>query len=76
MVQFHPFRDVAKEYNYTRVDPGMFNWGRGGGGGGVQTLVQKRLLNFLVANYQGGWRGTPYKRLIGMCCWIGSHFQD
>ena len=23
----------------------------------------------------GGW-GTSYKRLMGMCCWMGSHFHD
>ena len=30
------------------MDPGIFYWG---GFGGVQTLVQKGLLNFFVANY-------------------------
>ena len=29
------------------MDPGIFNWERGGGGG----LVLKGLLNFFVANY-------------------------
>ena len=29
------------------VDPGIFDWG---GGGGVQTLVQKGHLNFFEAN--------------------------
>ena len=24
----------------------------------------------------GGGGGTPYKRLIGMCRWMGSHFHD
>ena len=23
----------------------------------------------------GGGRGLPYKRLMGMCCWMGSHFH-
>ena len=25
-----------------------------------------------------GWGGgvLPYKRLMGMCCWMGSHFHD
>ena len=25
-----------------------------------------------------GWGGgvLPYKRLLGMCCWMGSHFHD
>ena len=41
MVQFHPFRDVAEEYNYTRVDPGMFNWGRGGGVGESKLWFRK-----------------------------------
>ena len=40
---------------------------------GVQTLVQRRLWNFFVANYWGG--GLPYKGLIGMCRWMGSHFH-
>ena len=26
----------------------------------------------------GGWGGgvLPYKRLMGMCCWMGSHFHN
>ena len=24
----------------------------------------------------GGGITLPYKRLTGMCCWMGSHFQD
>ena len=43
---------------------------------GVQTLVQKRLWNFFVANYWGGGGVLPYKGLIGMCRWMGSHFHD
>ena len=39
---------------------------------GVQTLVQRRLWNFFVANYRGV---LPYKGLIGMCRWMGSHFH-
>ena len=28
-------------------------------------------------NAPGGGGGLlPYKRLMGMCCWMGSHFQD
>ena len=23
-----------------------------------------------------GGRSLPYKRVIGMCCWMGSHFHD
>ena len=41
---------------------------------GVQTLVQRRLWNFFVANYRGGGV-LPYKGLIGMCRWMGSHFH-
>ena len=33
------------------ADPGIFDWRGGGGGVGGQTLVQKGLLNFLMANY-------------------------
>ena len=29
---------------------------------GVQTLVQKRLWNFFVANYRGGVGGSPLQR--------------
>ena len=41
------------------MDPGIFFIG--GGGRGVQTLVQKRLLNLFVENYPGvgGKGGTP-----------------
>ena len=49
------------------VDPGIFDWG---GGRGVETLIQKRLLNFFVENYpgEGGGGGgvLPYKRLSQM----------
>ena len=24
----------------------------------------------------GGEEVLPYKRLMGMCCWMGSHFHD
>ena len=51
MVQFHPFRDVAKE----SIRGGSRNFLLGGGGRGVKTLIQKRLLKFFVENYPGGW---------------------
>ena len=44
MVQFHPFRDVAKENIHGWIKGFLIR-------GGVQTLVQKRLLNFFMANY-------------------------
>ena len=53
MVQFHPFRDVAKES--IRGGSRNFLLGGGGGGRGVKTLIQKRLLKFFVENYPGGW---------------------
>ena len=37
---------------------------------GVQTLVQKRLWQIT------GGVVLPYKGLIGMCRWMGSHFHD
>ena len=58
------------------VDPGIFDWG---GGRGVETLIQKRLLNFFVENYPGegggGW-GTPLQEAFTTGVTImGSHFQ-
>ena len=41
----------------TGADPGIFDWV--GGGGGVQTLFQKRLLNFFVVNYFSPITPTP-----------------
>ena len=41
----------------TGADPGTFDWV--GGGGGVQTLFQKRLLNFFVVNYFSPITSTP-----------------
>ena len=37
-----------RSFLFKRAHPTIFYWG---GGGGVQTLVQKGLLNFFVANY-------------------------
>ena len=41
----------------TGADPGIFDWVGGGGGG--QTLFQKRLLNFFVVNYFSPITPTP-----------------
>ena len=47
--------------------------GGGGGGAGAPALQG--------AKGGGGGGGEalgllPYKRLMGMCCWMGSHFHD
>ena len=57
MVQFHPFRDVAEEYNYTRVDPGMFNWGRGGGGWGSPNFGSEKTVELFCGKLPGGLAG-------------------
>ena len=42
----------------------------------------KKILNIkkivVSACIPGGWGAgvLPFKRLMGMCCWIGSHFHD
>ena len=59
MFQFHPFRDVTKE-NIR----------------GVQTLVQrKKTVELFCGKLPGGGGVLPYKGLIGMCRWMGSHFH-
>ena len=48
------------------VDPGIFDWG---GGRGVETLIQKRLLNFFVENYPGEGGGVGYSLTRGFHNW-------
>ena len=43
----------------------------------VQSIYHSRNLMFLnLYLAPGGWGVLPYKRLMGMCCWMGPHFHD
>ena len=41
---------------------------------GEKNLKHKK--NSCVSMHPGGGGVLPFKRLMGMCCWIGSHFHD
>ena len=42
--------------------------------GGEETVVTREEL--LLGGGGGDVLPFPYKRLMGMCCWMGSHFDD
>jgi len=49
-------KTLTKLFVISGADPGIFDGGRGGG---IQTLVQKGLLNSFVANYISPITSTP-----------------
>ena len=40
------------------------------------SLLLREFPNTILGGGGGGEGGLPYNRLIGMCCWMGSHFHD
>ena len=38
--------------------------------------IKSRIVFRVVTRAGGGRRALPYKRLMGMCRWIGLHFHD
>ena len=38
--------------------------------------VNKEITMAILGGGGGGWRVLPYKRLVGLCHWMGWHFHD
>ena len=43
---------------------------------GARQHCVAKICNASPAANPGGGGVLPYKRLLGMCCWMGSHFHD